>query len=282
MSRLQGPATQISKADFQDSVITILETVGAQRRKSGFETPRALQWLELPPRPGVRPNPISHTHKWRAWGALEGAMSSFKLCAVVVLSSVLAAAAYAAPGRGGPARGGGAAPHVGGGGVPHAMGGGAPHIGGGGPRGGGVPHFTGRPAVSHFAARPQFRSAGRPNFRSAARPGFRGGRTFANHGIPNRGGSRAAALRSSPNRAFSRDRNAATLGQHPRATAISDAVRNALNSRAVGGALHNRTALRNPNARAQIIANAATAGWRGGHGQRNDLARDSLNGGNSD
>jgi hypothetical protein len=46
-------------------------------------------------------------------------------------------------------------------------------------------------------------------------------------------------------------------------------VRNALNSRAVAGALHNRAALRNPNARAQIVASAATAGWLRGRGERN-------------
>jgi hypothetical protein len=46
-------------------------------------------------------------------------------------------------------------------------------------------------------------------------------------------------------------------------------VRNALNSRAVAGALHNRVALRNPNARAQIVATAATAGWLRGRGERN-------------
>jgi hypothetical protein len=45
-------------------------------------------------------------------------------------------------------------------------------------------------------------------------------------------------------------------------------VRNALNSRAVAGALHNRVALRNPNARAQIVASAATAGWLRGRGGR--------------
>ena len=38
-----------------------------------------------------------------------------------------------------------------------------------------------------------------------------------------------------------------------------------LNSRSVAGALHNRTALRNPHTRAQIAASAATAGWRHGH-----------------
>jgi hypothetical protein len=38
-----------------------------------------------------------------------------------------------------------------------------------------------------------------------------------------------------------------------------------LNSRAVAGALRNRAALRNADARAQIAASAATAGWREGH-----------------
>jgi hypothetical protein len=48
----------------------------------------------------------------------------------------------------------------------------------------------------------------------------------------------------------------------------SNAVRNALNSRSVAGALHNRTALHDPNARAQIVASAAKAGWHDGHGGR--------------
>jgi len=39
-----------------------------------------------------------------------------------------------------------------------------------------------------------------------------------------------------------------------------------LNSRSVAGALRNGTALRNPNARAQILASAATAGWHNGRG----------------
>jgi hypothetical protein len=46
----------------------------------------------------------------------------------------------------------------------------------------------------------------------------------------------------------------------------SNAVRNALNSRSVAGALRNRTALRNPAARAAIVASAATAGWHNGRG----------------
>ena len=41
-------------------------------------------------------------------------------------------------------------------------------------------------------------------------------------------------------------------------------MRTALSSRAVAGALHNPAVLRNPNARAQIAAAAATAGWREG------------------
>ncbi len=43
-------------------------------------------------------------------------------------------------------------------------------------------------------------------------------------------------------------------------------MRNALNSRSVAGALRNRTALRNPAARAAIVASAATAGWHNGRG----------------
>jgi len=46
-------------------------------------------------------------------------------------------------------------------------------------------------------------------------------------------------------------------------------VQNALNSRSVAGALRNRTALLNPNTRAQIAATAATAGWLGGRSGRN-------------
>ena len=48
----------------------------------------------------------------------------------------------------------------------------------------------------------------------------------------------------------------------------SDAVRSALNSRAVAGALHNRGALHNPHTRAMIAASAATAGWHHGRDGR--------------
>jgi hypothetical protein len=193
-------------------------------------------------------------------------MAKIKIYAVIVLTIALTGAALAAPGRGGGGggRGGGGAPHAMGGGGAH-FGGGAAHIGGGahfgggaarmgggGMRSGGSPHFSGRPAISHFAAR----------------PGFRGQRSFAGHGNPGRAAGRAAALSSNRSAALSRNRTT-SLSQSRNATARSSAVRNALNSRAVAGALHNRTALRNANARAQIVASAATAGWHDGHGGRN-------------
>jgi hypothetical protein len=173
---------------------------------------------------------------------------------------------------------GGGAPHFGGGGVPH-FGGGAPHFGGGG----GAPHFGG----AHIGAAPHFggaRVVGAPHFGGAhigggpaishfaARPSFHGQRSFAVHGGPNP--SRAATVNTNRtptlngNRAASlgQGRNAA-LEQNHAATARSNAVRKVLNSPSVAGALHNRAALLNPNARAQIVAAAATAGW---HGRRGD------------
>jgi hypothetical protein len=211
-------------------------------------------------------------------------MSTLKIYAVIVLTTVLAGAALAAPGRGGGGggRGGGGAPHAmgggghigggsahfGGGGA-HFGGGGAPHfggarVGGGGMRFGGAPHvgggarFSGRPAISRFAARPS----------------FHGSRSFAAHGNPGRNAGRAATLNANRNAGIARNRNA-NLGQNRTANiqnrtanARSNAVRNALNSRAVAGALHNRATLRNANARAQIAASAATAGWHNGRGGR--------------
>jgi hypothetical protein len=44
-------------------------------------------------------------------------------------------------------------------------------------------------------------------------------------------------------------------------------VQRTLNSRAVAGALNNRTALRSPTTRARIAATAATAGWQHGRGR---------------
>ena len=46
-------------------------------------------------------------------------------------------------------------------------------------------------------------------------------------------------------------------------------MRNALNSRSVAGALHDRAGLRNSATRAHIAASAATAGWHDGRGGRN-------------
>ena len=61
-------------------------------------------------------------------------------------------------------------------------------------------------------------------------------------------------------------RNAGLAGRN--AAVRSAAVRHAMGSRSVAGALHNRGALHNPGTRAQIAATAATAGWhnRGGGG----------------
>jgi LTXXQ motif family protein len=117
-------------------------------------------------------------------------------------------------------------------------------------------HFGGRSGIS----------------RSAARPSFRAHRSFAVHG--NRAASRRAAVNS--NRSATLSRNA-TLRQNRNAAARSAAVQRTLNSRAMSGALRSRTALANPNTRAQMIAAAATAGsfsgrrgtdgwWRHAHG----------------
>ena len=203
------------------------------------------------------------------------AFSNVKIFAVAAVMAALAGAAYAAPGRGGGGGGGGG--RGGGGGVPQSIGGGG-HIGGGGMRmggggggprlGGGAPHFAGRP-TPHFAARPAFRSQ----------------RSFAVRSSPNRAANRAAALKSngsaaisrsnaaisrntSSNAAISRNAKDANVSIGPSRTAAvkSNSVRNALNSSSVAGMLHNHTALRNPNARAQLVATAATAGWHDGRG----------------
>jgi hypothetical protein len=124
---------------------------------------------------------------------------------------------------------------------------------------GGAPHFAGRPATSRFAGRPD----------------FRGQRSFAGRGGPSRAASRAAALRS--NAAINRNasanvgqrnanRDIRNIGQNRTATVRSNAVRNALNTRSVAGTLRNGAALRNPNARAQVLASAAMAGWHNGRG----------------
>jgi len=120
----------------------------------------------------------------------------------------------------------------------------------GGAHVGGAPRFSGRPAMS----------------RSAARPSFRSQHSFAVRSNPGRAAGRAAALNSNRATSFTRTHNAnfdrsVGVGARPNA-----AVRNALNSRAVAGAMQNRAALRNGSARAQIVASAAMAGWHNGSG----------------
>ncbi|MBX9709515.1 MAG: Spy/CpxP family protein refolding chaperone [Xanthobacteraceae bacterium] len=192
--------------------------------------------------------------------------SSLKVLAVALAAALLIVPALAA-GRGGGHGGGG---HGGGG---HGGGGGrggGVHIGGGGARFGGA----------HFGGAPRF--TGRGVSRSFARP------SRSNRSFVSRGGSNRAAIRA--NRAASRaarraGNNAATLNtgnnvnRNLTARGTRDAnrrtaaVRNALHSGAVAGALHNRAALRDPNARSRITANAAMAGrqgrdgwWRHRHG----------------
>jgi hypothetical protein len=201
-------------------------------------------------------------------------MSKTKLFAIIAVFAVLAGAAYAAPGRGGggggahPGGGGGGAHFGGGGGM--RMGGGAPHIGGGGGmRMGGGPHFSGGARMGgmrsggapHFSGRP----AGAPRF--AARPSGGGPRSFAAHGNRFGGRGRAANINPAAGAGVGRNRNAAGFAASRQASVRSNAVRNALRSRAVEGALHRAGALRSPNARAGIAAAAAVAGWHEGRGQ---------------
>lgn len=133
------------------------------------------------------------------------------------------------------------------------------HFGGGG-RGGGM-HFGG----------------GRSAPRSVARPGG-GNRSFVNRGggnratsrAANRAASRAAARggRANPGQnAATLNRNAGNPGAQRGANRRTNNVRNALNSRAVTGALHDRHALHDPNSRHRVVAAAAMAGWQGRHGR---------------
>jgi hypothetical protein len=220
-------------------------------------------------------------------------MSKIGIVSIVALTAALAGTVYAGPGRGGGGGGGhpggggaphavggggmhmgGGAPHFGGGGAPHFAGGaphfagggaphfsgGGPHFGGGGGHVGGAPHFAGRPAISHFAAHPN----------------TGGHRSFAVHA----GRPPGPTLNGHQNVRVSRDRNAPTSAPNrfanvkPDATAKpsarTNAVRNALNSSAVAGALHNPANLRSANARAQIAATAATAGWHNGRDGRGE------------
>ena len=73
-------------------------------------------------------------------------------------------------------------------------------------------------------------------------------------------GSRALTNRNAT-RSASRT---ATFNTRLNSTAKANAVRETLRSQTVAGAMHNRSALRNPNTRARITASAATAGWHNG------------------
>ena len=212
-------------------------------------------------------------------------MSKLNILAVVLAIGLIGPAAAAQRGGGG---GGGGGGHFGGGGGGHFGGGGGGHFGGGGGHfGGGGGHFGGAHfggGGGHFGGGAHFGGArpgggarfggahvggghiGRPAIsHSAARPGFRGQRSFATHGNPSRA-NRRATLPQNRNAALNRNRNEGFRAN--RSTSVrSRAVQRALNSRSVAGALHNRTALRNPPARAQIAASAATAGWGHGHGR---------------
>lgn len=187
----------------------------------------------------------------------------------------------AAPGRGG--RGGGGGAHFSGGGA-HFGGGGARFGGGGRAFGGGRsfgagPRFGGGRAIggprfggSHFSGRhfggPRAgsgqRFGGRPAFsRSAGRSHMRTNRSFAgqrNVNRVNRGASRRAMRNSSRTATNAQSR----IGTN---TAASRArVSRTMQSRAVAGALRNRTGLRNPNMRAAITASAAMGAWQHRHG----------------
>jgi LTXXQ motif family protein len=169
-------------------------------------------------------------------------MSKLKLLSVVALAIMLSGSAYSAPSRGGGGgggRGGGGGGHFGGG----MRGGGGAHFSGG------ARHFSGRSAISRSTARSSFRKNN-----SLAVGNTRGGSV-----------SRRATFNANQNSGFGQNRNP----QNRNAKLKSNAVRNALNSRSVAGALRNRSALHNPGTRARIAASAATAGWHNGRGGRN-------------
>ena len=189
-------------------------------------------------------------------------MLRFKLgVAVIVLSTALSTAAYAAPakggGGGGHAGGGGGHPgggggHAGGGGHPGGGGGGM-HVGGGHPGGGGGAHFGGG-GGRHISGRSAIS-------RSVAQPSSHGNRAAVHtpvvHTPANNSVGERTPLKSTGN---------ATRNANVNPNLRSHAVRNTLNSAAVAGVLHNRDALRHPNNRAHITASAAMAGWHNGHG----------------
>jgi hypothetical protein len=196
-------------------------------------------------------------------------MKKFKALAVVVVALAMAGSAYSAPygGRGG---GGGGGMRAGGGGGAHFGGGGMRGFSGGGMRGGGM-HFGGG-----------MRAGGAPRFGGGGVRHFSGGgvRHLGGGGVQRYGGGasrhiggqftapRSAAQAISPGggRNALANRGNRTLDSGRNANLRSRAVHRALTSPAVAGALHNRSALRNPGTRARIATTAALAGWQNGRG----------------
>jgi len=85
------------------------------------------------------------------------------------------------------------------------------------------------------------------------------------HAAPNRSVERSASPDRRQIATPNETRNAGIHSTTARSANVHEtAVRNALNSRSVEGAMHNRGALHDPNNRARITASAATAGWRNG------------------
>ena len=122
-----------------------------------------------------------------------------------------------------------------------------------------------RISVVHSAA--EDISAGRA-YRILQRGPVRGHRSFATHGNPGRASRGATVQRSAQHHAQPKS-ECGFPRKSQRQREVTHRADATLNSRSVAGALHNRTALRNPNTRAQIAAAAATAGWlhnRGANG----------------
>jgi len=203
-------------------------------------------------------------------------MSDIKIFTSIVLAAALTGAACAYAGQagggghgggggyygggysgGGSYNGGGGGSYsgYGGGGMPYAMDGGGRYGGGnrmrdtsqyeGGPRQyEGGSRYADRPAMSHYAVRSYYYG---PRYSPAM------------HGRAEYNGYRDIR--------FSRNRNAPAPGPDQSAGLRTNAARNAVGPGTVGDGLHNSANLRFPNARAQIVTNAAPAGSQEGRGQ---------------
>ena len=156
--------------------------------------------------------------------------------AVDVLVTIASFAAYAA------------VPRVAG----HGGGRGGTHIG----RGGGG-HFAGQTHFGGFRSSARQVGGSRPSASRLLAPSSLGNPSFVGHGD---------VRRSSSGEALSPSNRSATPLRDSVANGRANAVRRELQSGLVAGALHNKDALRDPNARSQIAANAATAGWHNGRG----------------